>query len=250
MSESALCLHAGAREVTIDELRAVKTPEATKTWFPVAHVSVIDAVGQSLRNAGFTVEKAKYGLSRNDGRLFATLDLFTNLAHGVRLAVGVRNSLDKSLPLGFCAGSRVFVCDNLAFRSELLVTRRHTKHGEVRFGEAIANAVQSLEQFQVVERKRILRLGDTSINDERAESTILKAFDQGIVSHLLLPKVIKEWRTPSFEDFQPRTLWSLFNAFTTVLSPRVKSNPQQFAALTMRLNGLFDSPEDANGMAA
>ena len=38
--------------------------------------------------------------------------------------------------------------------------------------------------------------------------------------------------------------WRLFNAFTTALMPRAKTNPQQHAALTMRLGALL---ENGNG---
>jgi hypothetical protein len=62
--------------------------------------------------------------------------------------VGVRNSVDKSFPLGFCAGARVFICDNLAFRSELLVKRPHTINGERRFNQAIAEAVSQLSSLR------------------------------------------------------------------------------------------------------
>ena len=52
--------------------------------------------------------------------------------------------------------------------------------------------------------------------------------------------VLKEWREPSFEDFRERTAWSLLNAFTTVLGARLGSNPQQYAALTMKLQDHLD----------
>lgn len=153
---------------------------------------------------------------------------------------------NRSLPLGFVAGSRVLVCDNLAFRSDLLVARKHTRFGHTRFQEAICKAVSSLTQFKDAERLRIKRFSETAITDERAESVILRAYDQDIISHRILPRVIQEWRTPSFPDFQTRTLWSLFNAFTSALTEKAKSNPQQFASQTMRLNGLFGSePEES-----
>ena len=171
--------------------------------------------------------------------MFATIDLTTPLADGVTLAVGVRNSIDKSLPLGFCAGSRVFVCDNLSFRSELMVHRKHTRFGQSRFEEEIAQAVQSLEQFRAAEVARIARMQETAITDETAESLMLRAYERRIVSHRLLPQVIREWRQPRFEEFRPRTLWAIYNAFTSALAPRQKTNPQHFAALTIRLGGLL-----------
>lgn len=239
MSQSQLVLHCGAREVSREDLTKVPTPAATATWYPVPHAAVIETVELSLTASGFEVRKARFGLSRNDARMFGTLDLATPLVSEVTLAVGVRNSLDKSFPLGFCAGSRVFCCDNLAFRSELLVKRKHTRFGQERFTEAIAQAVQSLGQFRLAEAERIRRFQLAEIDDTRAESLLLRGFERGIVSHRLLPRVIQEWRKPQFEEFQDRTLWSLFNAFTTVLGEVARSNPQRFCSLTMALQGLI-----------
>jgi hypothetical protein len=238
MAESNLILHCGAREVSREELGKVPTPGPTATWFPVPHAAVIGTVEQSLASAGFEVRRARFGLSRNDARMFGTLDLATPLVPEVTLAVGVRNSLDKSFPLGFCAGSRVFCCDNLAFRSELLVKRKHTRFGQERFQEAIGLAVQSLSQFRQAEAERIRSFQHREIDDTRAESLILRGYERGIVSHRMLPGGLKEWREPSFEEFRDRTLWSLLNAFTTVLGGVARSNPQRFCGLTMRLQAL------------
>lgn len=240
MASSTLLTHCGARLVDRADLDQVEAPPATDSWFPVKHATVADTVAQALTAAGFQVRSAKYALSRGDARLFSTMDLATPLGSGVSLAVGVRNSTDKSLPLGFVAGSRVLVCDNLAFRSELLVRRKHTRFGQERFAEAICKAVQSLAQFKETEAARIRHFRSCEVQDVQAESLMLRAYEQDVVSHRLLPRVIKEWRVPSFEEFRERTLWSLFNAFTTVLGERAKSNPQQFASLTIRLQDLLD----------
>src|SRR4051794_20083672 len=140
-----LMLHSGGREVSRSELALVPTPEPTATWFPVGHARFVDTVSSTLANCGFSISRERYALARDDGRLFGTLDLDVPILSDVSLAVGIRNSLDKSFPLGFCAGSRVFVCDNLAFRSELLVRRKHTKFGGDRFAEEINRSVQTLK---------------------------------------------------------------------------------------------------------
>ena len=201
---------------------------------------MIDTVARSLNAAGFEIRRLRFAVARHEARMFATMDLETSLGSGVSLAVGIRNSTDKSLPLGFCAGSRVFVCDNLAFRSELLVHRKHTRFGEERFREGICEAVKSLDQFRRTEAERIERMRGIEIGDELAESLILRGHLAGIVSPRILPALVKEWRNPAHEEFSPRTVWSLFNAFTAVLAPRQKTNPQQFAALTIRLSEMLD----------
>lgn len=239
MSTSSLLTHGGTRVVERQELLAIPAPEATETWFPLRHGQVLERVEETLQDAGFSVTRSKYALSRGDNRFFGVLDLSSTLVNGVTLSVGVRNSTDKSLPIGFAAGSRVLVCDNLAFRSEVTVARKHTRFGQDRFAEALSRAVGGLQQFRDAEAARIRTFQLAPLRDTEAESLMLRAYEQEIVSHRLLPRVIREWRAPSFEEFQPRTLWSLFNAFTTVLGERQKTNPQQFAALTISLSGLL-----------
>ena len=91
----------------------------------------------------------------NEAQFFATLDLAASIGTGVALSVGIRNSIDKTLPLGFCAGNRVFVCDNLSFSAELLVNRKHTVNGGARFREAIALAAGRLRVFRASEAARV-----------------------------------------------------------------------------------------------
>ncbi len=238
---TSLITHCGARVVTREDLAAVPCPPATTTWFPVSHQACTDAVLLALADAGFQVERMSFALSRNDHRLFSVMDLQSPLVTGVQLAIGIHNSLDKSLPLGFAAGSRVFCCDNLAFRGEIIVARKHTRNGQARFTEAIQKAVQSLTQFRTAEAARIRRLQQFDLTDTKAESVLLKTYEQGIISHRQLPDAISAWRKPKFEEFQERTGWALYNALTTALAPRFKSNPQQFASLTVRMAALLDT---------
>src|SRR5262249_52894839 len=103
MAESSLVLHCGARRVEEEELVQFPAPPPEGRWFPIAHHDVLRKVKETLTDAGYEVAKQSLGLSRNNHRFFGTLDLKAGLLHGVTLAVGVRNSTDKSFPLGFCA---------------------------------------------------------------------------------------------------------------------------------------------------
>nr|MBS0019438.1 hypothetical protein [Gammaproteobacteria bacterium] len=40
--------------------------------------------------------------------------------------VGLRGSYDQTLPRGLAVGSRVFVCDNLAFSGEVTIKTKQT----------------------------------------------------------------------------------------------------------------------------
>jgi hypothetical protein len=230
-----------SRQVERPALASVPTPKPTATWFPVGHEKIIATVSDELAAAGFQIQASRFRLSCGDARMFATMDLSAPLADGTNLVVGVRNSYDKSIALGFVAGSRVACCANLAYRSDLMVAEKHTRFGEARFAEAIRLAVQSLGQFQEEETDRIEHLQHKALTDETAESLMLRAYETGIISDRLLPGVIREWRKPSFPDFEPRTAWSCYNAFTTVLNPRATSNPERHATNTIKLGVLFTS---------
>src|SRR4051794_18502163 len=108
VAESNLVLHRGARRVTSEELQQYQAPPPEGRWYPLSHGQVLSVVGRTLAEAGYAIVKQQLGVMRDGSRFFATLDLSSPVAEGVSLAVGVRNSVDKSFPLGFCAGSRVF----------------------------------------------------------------------------------------------------------------------------------------------
>lgn len=241
---SSLVAHKGARIVSLEELERIDAPPATETWFPVRHSQVLHTAIETLNESGFQVRRTQLALSRGNARFFGTIDLESPIATGVNLAVGIRNSMDKSLPIAFCAGTRVFVCDNLAFRSEIVVARKHTKFGQLRYHEAIAKAVGTLPQFQQKEHDRVIRFQQEAITEDRADALMLRSFDKGIVSYRQLPEVIDAWRKPAREEFAPRTLWSLEQCFTGTLAGLQKSNPQRFASLTIRLQDMLLQSQD------
>jgi hypothetical protein len=244
MSEGKLLLHCGARRVTEAELLTVHTPEPTKSWYPVSHGSVLEVTRETINGAGFEIAREELSLSRNNMRFFGVLDLKSLLIKGVALSVGIRSSIDKTLPLGLCGGARVFVCDNLHFSGNLLeVKRKHSRYGSQRFATDIHRAVERLESFRRFETQRLEVLQNTSVENDFADAFILRAFERGLVPYRNFMEVIREWREPTHEEFQPRTLWSLMNAFTGVLTHAMQRDPGRWGSSTVRLNALLlDAP--------
>ncbi len=208
---------------------------------------MFDAVRQTLDGAGFQIRRTRLSLSHDDARFFSTLDLthrVSELNGGVTLAVGIRNSTDKSFPIGFCCGTRVFVCDNLAFTSEIVVSKKHTRFGQERYLEGIGQAVSGLQQYQEAAADWIDRLHGWNLSEDAANSYLLQAYETDVIGSRLLPLVIKEWRNPRFDEYKPRTGWSLWNCFTDVLSrTRQATHPAQAALTTIQLQRLLRPPD-------
>jgi len=235
-------MHRGAVNVERAELERIEPPECTDTWYPLKHSAVLDRVCDTLDGAGFGIDTMQLSVARSDARFFGTLRLVNRITPAVSLAVGIRNSNDQSFPIGFCVGERVFNCDNLSFHSEIVISRRHTRFGEVRFQEAISQAVLGLHQYQLAAAERIDALQQWELSQEQANSLILQSYEAGIISNRLLPTVIREWRNPAIEDFKPRTGWSLLNSFTAALKERQQRSPQEAALQTIRLQKLLAPP--------
>ncbi len=247
MVTSTLINHRGGRDVLPEVLATVPAPPPTETWFPISHHQVFDAVSETLTGAGFQIQQTRLSLSHADARFFGTLDLthrVSDVNGGVTLAVGIRNSTDKSFPIGFCCGTRVFVCDNLGFTSEIVVSKKHTRFGQERYLEGISRAVAGLHQYQEAASHWIDRLRHWDLSEDAANSYLLQAYEQNVIGARLLPQVIKEWRQPKFDEYRPRTAWSLWNCFTAVLSrTRQASHPAQAALTTIRLQRLLRPPD-------
>lgn len=243
MISSTLLTGSGTRDVSAEQLAQVSTPPATATWFPVPHHHVFQSVVDTLTGAGFGIQQSRLTLARYDARFFATLDLTTPVSEGITLAVGVRNSTDKSFPIGFCCGTRVTVCDNLAFTSEIVVATKHTKFGAKRYLEGISEAVVGLHQYKETIADWIHRMKRWDLTDDAANSYLLQAYERGVVGIRLLPLVLREWRDPKFDAYLPRTGWSLWNCFTDVLTRRRHAaTPAEAALSTIRLQKLLTPP--------
>ena len=64
MPGTQLVLHCGAKEVSRTELATVEAPPPTKTWFPIRHSDVLDAVLETVDQTGLGVERMRLALSR------------------------------------------------------------------------------------------------------------------------------------------------------------------------------------------
>lgn len=211
---NGLTLHRGAALVGRQELLALPTPEATATHKPIPHHHVVEALVESLAYRRLDVVKDEYAISPDGMKLFGFLSL--NLEHsGIRLALGIRNSHDKSFSLGITVGYRVFVCDNLAFHGDFMpVTKKHTKHLDI--VEVVSGGVDRAQRHFEPMKVRVDAWRAFSLPDSRAKEVIYDAFvaDRLDAPKHLAGRVHQHYFDPQHSEFEPRTVWSLSNAFT------------------------------------
>ena len=116
----------GRNRVSEAEVYQVPSVEFTKTFKPVHHQQVIEAIRTGINAVGMNVMSTEYVLANSGMRMFGVWELDSGTSE-ICWSIGLRNSMDKSMALGITAGTKVFICSNLAFDGEFVELRRHTK---------------------------------------------------------------------------------------------------------------------------
>jgi hypothetical protein len=197
------------------ELAQIPVPEATSTHKPVPHHVIVEALVETLSFRHIAVVNEEYAVSFDGMKMFGELDLETQM-EGCRFSIGIRNSHDKSLRLGLTAGLRVFVCSNMAFSGDFTpVLAKHTK--SFNLIDTLAVGVDRIQRSFDPMRRQVEEWRQAQITDERAKLILYAAFVDGKLEapRTLLPEVHRLYFQPEYEEFSPRTMWSLSNAFTS-----------------------------------
>jgi len=236
-----LLLHRGGQEVSKAELDLIPLPEATESYVPVSHYHLANrllTISQDILT-DYVLIGENYGLARQGQQLFALLK-FKNTETDMGLAVGFRNSYDRSMSIGLAMGANVFVCDNMSLTGEIAVMKKHTKNvWDSLENLAIANIYKSQHNFQkIVADARTMK--NHAIDDMAAFAMMGMLFGDEIISPRQITVIRDQWLNPKHADFQPRNVWSMYNACTEALK---SCPPQAIMEKHIELHKKFESWE-------
>ena len=231
----SLILHAGAEPMTYDGLRQLVTPEGTSTHVPIAHHRIIDVVKHSLSFYGHEVTEEQHGVTPDGARYFGVLMLKSAYGDYTDM-LGLRNSHDKSMPVGLAFGSRVFVCDNTAFVAESVVMRKHTLRAKHDLPALISELVEPLGIQREAQARTIERFKHTALTDMMADHAVMQLYRRDVLNIQRVPEVLQQWQSPKHEEWIRGSAWHLFNAVTFALNGRIVETPK----LTTQLHEVID----------
>jgi Domain of unknown function (DUF932) len=231
---SSLIIHAGASPVTYDDLHCVATPEGTETHVPVPHHEIVELVRYTLGFYGHEIAEEHHAITPDGARYFGLLSLRSPYGDYTD-TVGLRNSHDKSFPIGIAFGSRVFVCDNLAFIGDHVIRRKHTVKAKRELPGLVSEIVQPLQAQRIAQNQTLVRYQAAALTDEAADHAILTMYRQDIIGVQRIADVLEQWERPAHE-WGGKTAWRLFNAATLALVGKVAEKPD----LTKQLHKVID----------
>jgi hypothetical protein len=232
-----LLLHCGAQSASLADVKSVTTPLATASWQPIPHDHLIERVRGTLSASSLRIGSEAHSLSHCGQRYFGLMEVHADTAtRDYCWVLGLRNSHDKTFPAGIVAGASVFVCDNLSFSGEVKFARKHTRFINRDLPQLVERAIGRLVDKWHDQDTRIAAYKERAVSNAEAHDLIIRAADVGVCSNRLIPSVLREWREPRYEAFEPRTVWSFFNSFTEAL----KGNLGELPHRTEALHGLLD----------
>ena len=230
MSGSTLVAHdenLKARRVSYDQLKGLRNvaPMGTK-HAPVPHITLVDGIMNEIATRGMIVTKSEFAVSQNDAALFGVIDLKPRVeiidgeatVAGQGLSFGFRNSLDQSMAIKAVAGTRVFVCDNLALSGDMIALSRKNTTGLELADELRRGFDKFLGQAELM-AAQVKQLAGHTITDDEAKVIVFDAFAAKFLPVRLMDDVADFYFKASEQtpDCQPRTLWGLHNSFTRAL---------------------------------
>jgi hypothetical protein len=239
MPESTLIAHVDTEKLDLNQLALIPTPPSTPTHQIIPHHEVVNALVETLGFRHIGVHRMEFAVNRNGNKMFGLVEMEHGFT-GARFALGIRNSHDQTMRLAMTVGYRVFVCDNMAFHGDFTpVLAKHTKHFNLK--NSLSIGVDEMQRnfepmVQAVERWR-----DDQLTDVTAKLVIYRAFIEGGLdcSRYLDRTVHALYFNPQHDDFRPRTMWSLSNAFTSAFK-ELEPVPQYYATAKLAgfLNGI------------
>ena len=240
-----LLLHCGSDRKTMRDVAEVRVPDATRSWQPIRHTTLIDLAKKELGKGGYTITDEAHALRNGyempeayiDGEqgykaegahYFGLLSLkaprrsrHAEIAgdepeKDYSLTMGLRNAMDQSFSAKVALGARVLVCDNMSFSGEVVIGRKHTTNIITDLPRLMADAILQLREHEDLQDRRFACYKDTLINDPTVHDLVIRAMDQGAISASKIPALLHEWREPALEVWrdEPRSCWRLHNAFT------------------------------------
>jgi hypothetical protein len=233
-----LLLHAGGGSVSYGDLRILPVPAATKSHVPIPHHTVVDMVKYSLGFFGHELLEEHHATTPDGLNYFGVLSLRSPYGDYTDM-VGLRNSHKKQFPIGIAIGSRVFVCDNLAFNADHVIKRKHTANAKRDLPGLVADVIEPLGEARMAQALTFERYKATALPDDLADQGIMALYRLGVINLTRIGDVLNAYEVPP-HDWGEKTPWRLFNAVTFALTGRVAENPSATRQLHTVIDGMCE----------
>lgn len=232
-----LMLHCGADSMTRHQLAELPVPAPRGSRHVTRpFIDDVELVRERFVHEGVIVEEEGYGV-KFDKATHDPLQFFGILSVTIPgvggdgsygLMVGLRGSYDQTLTRAMAVGSRVFVCDNLAFSGEIEIKTRQTLNIARRIPALVSDAVARVPDLAVSQQARFDAYRNYQLKPRWGDALLIELVRQGALVPSQLGRALAEWDNPTHPEHaaQDHSVWRLHNAVTEAIKP---TNPERAA---------------------
>ena len=199
----------------------VRKPErAGNRWIGIGHHELATTLEQGLQERQIEVTRTAWTMGRNGQALFGGMGLKFPVELGVpeltgmEYALGIRHSNDMSMSLQMFCGVTVMICANGVATGSFILARKHTSGIDLDYevNRGVDRLIEEAKKAGGVVETMKQRQLDQPVVDHM----LCEAGRQQLLSWGHLGLVESNYRSPTHEEFQGRTAWSLYNSFNEV----------------------------------
>ncbi len=216
----------GSYLANLTQLKCIETPKPTKTWTPTPHADVPQAITRMVMENNWdfidkTAKRFQISVTNNDQKMFGVTRI--NIP-GVKkddefgIALGFRNSHNKTLALRFALGTSVFVCDNLIMDGDFFIRREHTKNITVL--ETVRSAFEMIPEIAKARMASFAKMRGIKFTPEMGIAFLAAAVDNGALplTNFLDARInyldAYDKNNGNGQILHGRTLWGAYQAVT------------------------------------
>jgi len=195
-------------------------PVLTETYSPVAHSELIYLITKKLEDRGYSVQGVAVQQNYNGEQIYGTMSLDRDSADGAfQQTLAFTNSYNNRLPIRLASGAKVFICANGMIIGDILSLRKHTGQVFPALKNLIDLAIDGMEESFERTQVDVHAMIAVDITVTQAAEIIGRMFvEEEILNSYEVNETVRQLRKPSFSDFEPSNLWSLYNHATYSLN--------------------------------
>lgn len=212
-SKNILEFHNSNREKCI----SIDVPTKTQTYSPVSHEKIIFETLENLYKNNLNVVSENYVLSAKGNQMIACFNIESdNVNMGMRLMA--RNSYDKTMSVGYCTGSVVYICSNGLVKGDVSsFKQKHRGNVNLDLSNNIVESVNLLsDKFQLIE-KDVNKIKEIEVNKTLISELVGKLFIEEDIITVEQASIIKKELDFSEHFKYDGSLWNFYNNITESL---------------------------------
>lgn len=211
------------RVTDINNLSDIKHAPLGHRHVPVSHYDAIVSFKNQLEEYNIQVLNESIVISPDTYRLMYLADIADKNAKEYVYQVGFINNNDKSKAFTGLAGIKVLINEAQMHYSDNSYKTRHTTNVKEMLYERNAHIITWFKEFYTEYSGKIEKFKNIKVTDEILGAVILAYIrNRYTLSSTNIKNIVKEYDNPKYDEFKPRTIWSLQNTTNEVFK-KVKS---------------------------